>query len=190
MWATKVGPTTKNLKKCHLLKRPKAVPYKTKLGPKYKWFKILYCYSFLENIVNIISGNFFIFSTRSSGHQQRVFFNFRFSSRKSQSQQKLTKKVTYFTIQFHSNNLTHFTKRYLHYTISWLPRTALLKHFESKSLYISVYHCKNILSGAGKPNNFLNEAGCLGLLTYLAIFLVNWNFWELNYLLESRYLHL
>ena len=60
-------------------------------------------------MVNIISGNIFIFSTRSSGHQQRVFFDFRFSSRKSQSQQKLAKKSTYFTIQFHSNNLTHFT---------------------------------------------------------------------------------
>ena len=36
-------------------------------------------------------------------------FNFRFSSRKSQSQQKLTKKITHFTIQFHSKHLTHFT---------------------------------------------------------------------------------
>ena len=37
------------------------------------------------------------------------FFNFRFFSRKSQSQQKLSKKVTYFTIQFHSKNLIRFT---------------------------------------------------------------------------------
>ena len=37
-------------------------------------------------------------------------FNFRFSSRNSQSQQKLGKKVTYFTIQFRSKNLTHLTK--------------------------------------------------------------------------------
>ena len=37
------------------------------------------------------------------------FFNFRFSGRKSQSQQNLAKKVTYFTIQFRSKNLTHFT---------------------------------------------------------------------------------
>ena len=28
MWATKVGPTTKNFKKNHWLKRPKAVPSK------------------------------------------------------------------------------------------------------------------------------------------------------------------
>ena len=39
----------------------------------------------------------------------RVFFkNFRFPGRKSQSQQKLVKKLTYFTIQFHSKNLTRF----------------------------------------------------------------------------------
>ena len=36
-------------------------------------------------------------------------FNFRFSPRKSQSQQKLAKKVTHFTIQFHSKNLIYFT---------------------------------------------------------------------------------
>ena len=39
----------------------------------------------------------------------RVFFNLRFSSRKQQSHQKLAKKITDFTIQFGSNNLTHFT---------------------------------------------------------------------------------
>ena len=37
------------------------------------------------------------------------FFNFRFSTRKYQSQQKLAKKITHFTIQFRSKNLTHFT---------------------------------------------------------------------------------
>ena len=33
-------------------------------------------------------------------------------------------------------------KKYLHYTISWRPRTAFLKHFESKCLYVSIYHLK------------------------------------------------
>ena len=37
------------------------------------------------------------------------FFNFRFSSRKSQNQQKLAKKITHFTTHFCSKNLTHFT---------------------------------------------------------------------------------
>ena len=39
----------------------------------------------------------------------RVFFNFRFSSRKSQIQQKLAKKITHFTIELRSKNLTHYT---------------------------------------------------------------------------------
>ena len=39
----------------------------------------------------------------------RVFFYFRFSSRKSQNQQNLAKKITHFTIQFFSKDLTHFT---------------------------------------------------------------------------------
>ena len=30
-------------------------------------------------------------------------------------------------------------EKYLHCTISWRPRTTLLKHFKSKCLYISVY---------------------------------------------------
>ena len=39
----------------------------------------------------------------------RVICNFKFSNRKSQSREKLAKKITRFTIQFHSKNLTHFT---------------------------------------------------------------------------------
>ena len=101
-------------------------------------------------------------------------FNFRFSSRNSQSQQKLGKKVTFFTIEFRSKKLTHFTnlnspdienntllqhsqkpfslyrflskyisvwcrKKHLPFTIFWRPRTAFLKHFECKCLYIYVY---------------------------------------------------
>ena len=102
----------------------------------------------------------------------RIFFYFRFSGRKSQSQQKLAKKIIHFTIQFRSNNFTHFTnlilfdiennmlpqnnqkpfslykfsskyfsvwcyKKDLHCIICWCQRTAFLKHFESKCLYIS-----------------------------------------------------
>ena len=47
--------------------------------------------------------------TRSSVYHQSLFFNFRMSSWKSQSQQKLVKKITHFTIQFHSKHLTHLT---------------------------------------------------------------------------------
>ena len=51
--------TTKN-KKNNRLKHLKAVPQKTKLGPKYKWFKISHLESFFENIT-VIQYNFFIF---------------------------------------------------------------------------------------------------------------------------------
>ena len=44
--------------------------------------------------------------------QWTSFFNFRFSSRKSQSQQKLAKKIRYFTIPFHAKILTYFTNLY------------------------------------------------------------------------------
>ena len=45
-------------------------------------------------------------SRLSSGHHQRYFYNFRFSSRKSQHQQKLAKKITYFPGQFRSEKVT------------------------------------------------------------------------------------
>ena len=59
-------------KKKHWLKRPKAVPQKTKFGPKFKWFKISYLkllfwkYFFGHTI-------FLYSSTRSSGHHQSFF---------------------------------------------------------------------------------------------------------------------
>ena len=37
-----------------------------------------------------------------------VFFYFRFSSRKSQNQQKLAKKIAHFAIRFRSKHLTYF----------------------------------------------------------------------------------
>ena len=53
--------------------------------------------------------NLFIIVQTFHWTSSRVFFNLRFSSRKSQSQQKLAEKITHFTIQFRSKNLTHFT---------------------------------------------------------------------------------
>ena len=123
--------------------------------------------------------NFFIFMHMFQQTSCKFFFDYRFSRRKSQSQQKLLIKITYFAIQVRSKHLTHFTnfnsldiennmplkhcqksfwlykffrkhvsvwcqKKHLHCTISWHPRTAFLKHFESKCLYISVYLIKKI----------------------------------------------
>ena len=47
--------------------------------------------------------------TLSNEYHQGFFKNFRFSSRMSQRQQKLAKKITHFTKQFSLKNLTHFT---------------------------------------------------------------------------------
>ena len=65
---------------------------------------------FLENIISVLGIQLFIFVTYFSQNNQIFFFFFFlwFSSRKPQSQQKLAKKGTHFTIQFHSKNLTQF----------------------------------------------------------------------------------
>ena len=53
--------------------------------------------------------NFFIFVHMFQWTLSEFFFNFRFSGRKSQSQQKLSIKITYFAIQVCSKHLIHFT---------------------------------------------------------------------------------
>ena len=50
--------------------------------------------------------NFYQKINDSKPHIWSVPINFRFFGRNSQIQQKLTKKITYFTIQFHSKNPT------------------------------------------------------------------------------------
>ena len=162
----------RKIKRKHWLKHPKAVPQKTKFGPKYKWFKISYLELFYWKYY-FWHTTFFYSSTCYSEHHESSFFDFRFSRRKSQSQQKLLIKITYFAIQVCSKHLTHFAnlssldiennmhrkhcqksfslykffrknisvwrqKKHLHCTSSWHPRTAFLKHFESKCLFISV----------------------------------------------------
>ena len=64
--------------------------------------------SFFENIISGIQS--FYICPDVPVDIIRVFFIFRFSSRKSQRQQKLAKKITHFTIQFRSKNLAYFTK--------------------------------------------------------------------------------
>ena len=74
-------------------KRPKAVPQKWKFGPKYKWFKnLIFGILFLKIFFRTYKV-FIYLPRRSCGYQS--FFNFRFSSRKSQSQQKVAKKITH-----------------------------------------------------------------------------------------------
>ena len=52
--------------------------------------------------------SFFIFVHTFQWTSSELFYS-RFSSRESQRQQRLVKKITHFTIQFRSKNLTHFT---------------------------------------------------------------------------------
>ena len=121
--------------------------------------------------------NFLMFVHKFQWASSEFFSNFRFYTRKSESERKLAKKITHFIIQFCSKNLIHFTnlnsldiknnmlpqysqkrfwlyifsskpvsvwyqKKNLQWVISWRPRTAFLKHFESKCLYISAYSRK------------------------------------------------
>ena len=104
MLATIVGRWEKIFKK-HWLKCLLAVSQKTKFEPNYKWFKR----SYLE---------FFFFWKYYFEHPTflrtfqwtswKFLLDFRFSSRKSQSQQKLAKKITQFWIRFNSKHLTYF----------------------------------------------------------------------------------
>ena len=95
------SPTTENLKKS-----TKEVSQKMNFGPKSKWFKISYLeFFFLKYYFG--HAIFLYTSARSSGHDRNVSFNFRCSSRKSQNQQKLAKKITHFTMQFRSKKLIH-----------------------------------------------------------------------------------
>ena len=68
------------------------------------------------------------------------FINFRFSDRKSQSQQKLAKKIIHFAIQCHSKNPTYFTN---------------LKSFNIRKNILPQHSQKNV-SGRGQEKTFLD----------------------------------
>ena len=108
MSTTMVDRRRKNFKK-YWLKHPKGNPLKLKTGPKYKWFKISYFEFFF---FLILLWAFLYLSRHSNWHHQSFFLNIRFSSRKSQSQQKLAKKITHFTIQ-------KFSQRFYESQLTW-----------------------------------------------------------------------
>ena len=62
---------------------------------------------FIENIISGIQ--LFYINPYVPADIIKVFFDLRFSRRKSQSQQKLSIKITYFAIQACSKHLIHFT---------------------------------------------------------------------------------
>ena len=98
-------PTRKNKKKTLAKKRLIAIPPKNKIWTKICYSKSHIWNSFFENITSGIQ----IFCICPHVPVDFFFFLVRFSNRKSQSQQKLAKKVTHFIIQFRSKNLTRFT---------------------------------------------------------------------------------
>ena len=105
----------------------------------------------------------------------RVFLNFRFSSRKYQSPQKLAKKFTYFTIQFHSKNLTHFTNLNsldIESNMLWQHSQKPFWLYKYSSKHISVWcqkkHLRCTISRRPR-NSFLKhfERKCLYISVYL-----------------------
>ena len=80
---------------------------KAKFETKYKWFKISYL-EFFSWKYNFRHKTYLYSSTRSSGHHQGFILIFRFL-RSLQAKKTLAKKISHFTIQFSSKNLTNFT---------------------------------------------------------------------------------
>ena len=139
---------------------------KRNLNPSVNDSKSHICNSFSENIILGIQ-QLFCIRPRVLVDIIKVFSYSRFSSKKSQSQQKLEKNLTHFTnfnsLDIENNMLSKHSqkpfslyklsnkhvsvwcqKKHLHCAISWRPRTAFLKHYESKCLCISAYLPKKV----------------------------------------------
>ena len=90
----------------------------------------------------------------------RDIFNFRFSKRKSQSQQKLAKKFTHFTIQFLSKNLTHLISTSLTLTTNCSRNTAKtlldFTNFPANMFLFGIRNniCTGSLPDAQKPHSW------------------------------------
>ena len=153
------------IKKKHWLKCPKVVP--KKFGPKYK-----YKPSYLEFIFwKCCFGYTFLYLSRCfRGHHQSFFL--KVSTKTSKKDHRfyntvLLKNPAHFT-KINSRDIENnmlpqhsqepfwlykffrkyvsvwYQKKYLRCAISWCPRTAFMKHFESKCLYISIHLLKRI----------------------------------------------
>ena len=154
----------------------------------------------------------FLYLSRRSSRYHQSFFYFRFSSRKSQIEQKLAKKITHFTIQFCSKNLTHFTN-----LNSLDTENNMLPQHSQKPFWLYKFSANMFLFGVRNNictapfldtqelhswstlkanvcikclNNFANVARCFDLVKCLSILHFNWNFWKLSFFPVFRYLHL
>ena len=97
----------RKIKRKYWLKHPKAVPQKQNLDRNINDSKSHIWNYFIENIISGIQ--LFYINPYVPADIIKVFFDLRFSRRKSQSQQKLSIKITYFAIQACSKHLIHFT---------------------------------------------------------------------------------
>ena len=100
----------------------------------------------------------------------RVSFKFVFSSRISQSQQKLAKQITHFTMQFHSKNLAHFT------SINSLDiENYILLQDSQKTFWIQKFVSKSqekfALHHFWKPKNCILEAIWISNCLYISVYL-------------------
>ena len=96
--------------------------------------------SFYENIISGVKSFYICREVPVDIIIVCIFFNFRLPSRKSQSQQTLAKKITHFTTQFYSKNLTHFTNlNSLDIENNMLPQ-----HGQKPFWHVSVWCQKNI----------------------------------------------
>ena len=121
---------------------------------KYKWFKISYlefgfCKYYFEHTT------FLYLSRRSSGHH-KSFFNFKFSSRKSQSQQKTSKKdhTFYNTVSLKKPHLFHLALKTI-CTHNAAKKTFWLYKFSSK--HVSVCFQKKMFA----LHHFLMPKNCI-----------------------------
>ena len=128
-----------------------------------------------------MKNNFYFFNNYIFVHMfqwtssKYFFFNFRFSSRKSQSLQKLAEKVTYFTIQFCSKTSlisrtsTHSTLKKNFQPIYSQPRTFLtLQIFPQTSGWCQRKHLHCAISRRPRtafPKHL--ESKCLCISVYL-----------------------
>ena len=144
-------PTTKNNKTKHWSKRPKEVSQKMSFGPNYKSFKTSYLEFFFETLFR--TNNFFIFVYTFQLTLSDFFLILDFLA---ESQQKLEKKITHFTIQFHSKNLIYFMNLNLNLNdteINMLPKHSQkpLSIYEFSSKHVSVWCRKNIFGNNAVP---------------------------------------
>ena len=144
-----------------LVKSPSRNPQKIEILIKIKLIRnLIFRIIFLKMVISRIKHLYVCLDVRVN--IIRVFFNFRFPSRKSQGQKKIRftnfnsldienimlpqhRQKPFWLFKFFSEHLSVMCqKKYLHCTISWRPYAALLKNFKSKCLYISIHLPNNI----------------------------------------------